>query len=341
MEWRDKLNLRPHVKKCLVGREEFSRRRIEELKKRISKSKYLHSLPDLSIYVSGSYGRLEGGQHSDIDLFFLCNKPKAEYQGLNISKIQMMSEIIDIAREMKFPEFSNDGEFLSVLFVPEILENLGGRSDDYENYFTARLLLLLEGRPLSDVAAFNAATGRIIESYFRDYPHHPKDFKPTFLTNDIIRFWKTLCLNYENRRNVLGSDQVVDPVKRRKQQIKNYKLKFSRLLMCFATIGNLSTFDESVEPGDVAALCSLAPLDRLAQIADKRPKARTAVSDAIALYSGFLTTTAVSPDDLATYFEDEKNRDQAFREATLFGDRMFDVLTKIDMNQRRIRYLVI
>ena len=154
---------------------------------------------------------------------------------------------------------------------------------------------------MSDVVAFNAAAGKIIESYFRDYPYHPRDFKPTFVTNDIIRFWKTLCLNYENRRNILGPDQIIDHLKRRKQQIKNYKLKFSRLLTCFATIGNLSTFDESVEPADVATLCSLAPIDRLAQIADKRRKARTAVNDAIALYSGFLTTTARSPDDLVKY----------------------------------------
>jgi hypothetical protein len=111
--------------------------------------------------------------------------------------------------------------------------------------------------------------------------------------------------------------------------------------MCFATIGNLSTFDESVDPGDVATLCSLAPIDRLAQIADKRPKARTAVRDAITLYSGFLTTTARSPEELIKYFDDEKNREQAFRDASMFGDRMFDVLTKIDMNQHRIRYLVI
>jgi hypothetical protein len=240
MEWRDKLNLQRDVQKRLVERETFSNTRLKDLKAHIEKSKHLISIPDFSIFVSGSFGRLEGGQHSDIDLFFLCNKPREEYEGLNIAKIQLMSEIIDIARKMKFPEFSNDGEFLSVLFVPEILENLGGRSDDYENHFTARLLLLLEGRPLTDVAAFNLATEKIIESYFRDYPHHPKDFKPTFLTNDIIRFWKTLCLNYENRRNTLGSDQAVDPVKRRKQQVKNYKLKFSRLLMCFATIGNLS-----------------------------------------------------------------------------------------------------
>lgn len=341
MEWRDKLKLQADVQSRLAERERFSKKQLETLKDRFDRSKHLRAIPNLSVFASGSYGRLEGGPHSDIDLFFLCNRPRAEYAGFNLSKIQMMSEIIDIARQMHFPEFSNDGEFLSVLFVPEILENLGGRSDDYENHFTARLLLLLEGRPISDVNAFGAATAKIIESYFRDYPYHPKDFKPTFLTNDIIRFWKTLCLNYENRRNELGTDQRVDPTKRRNQQIKNYKLKFSRLLTCFATIGNLSTFDDSIEPDDVAKLCSLAPIDRLAQIADKRPKAKTAIRDAISLYAGFLATTAKSPDELAEHFDNDESRGEAFRNARLFGDRMFDMLTRIDMNQNRIRYLVI
>jgi predicted nucleotidyltransferase len=192
MFWRDKLKLPIHVRKCLVEREGFSRQRLLQLESHLNSSVHLKSIPDLSIFASGSYGRLEAGEHSDIDLFFLCNKPKSSYTDFNIPKIQMMSEIIDIGRKMGFPEFSNDGEFLSVLFVDDILDNLGGRSDDYENHFTARLLLLLEGKPLTDTATFNASTERIIESYFRDYPHHPKDFKPTFLTNDIIRFWKTL-----------------------------------------------------------------------------------------------------------------------------------------------------
>jgi hypothetical protein len=111
--------------------------------------------------------------------------------------------------------------------------------------------------------------------------------------------------------------------------------------MCFATIGNLSTFDNSIEPRDVADLCDLSPLDRLAQIAEKKPKAKAAIRDAIELYSSFLEITAKSLDEISLYFEKEETREIAFKQATLFGDRMFDVLTKIDMNQTRIRYLVI
>jgi len=44
--------------------------------------------------------------------------------------------------------FSNDGEFLRILYLEDMLEQLGGREDDYLNYFTARMLLLLESKPL-------------------------------------------------------------------------------------------------------------------------------------------------------------------------------------------------
>jgi predicted nucleotidyltransferase len=341
MYWRNKLALPHAIQQNLEGREEFSRGRLIELQRQLRSTNHLAAIPDLSIFASGSYGRLEAGQHSDIDLFFLCNRPRSSYRDFNVPKIQVMSDIIDVARTMGFPEFSNDGEFLSVLFVDDILDNLGGRSDDFENHFTARLLLLLEGRPLIGEAVYTASTERIVESYFRDYPHHPKDFKPTFLTNDILRFWKTLCLNYENRRNALGADRQLDPDRKRRQQIKNFKLKFSRLLTCFATIGLLSTYDESIEPEDVVALCSLAPVDRLSQIADRRPKAHAVVTDAIALYSGFLDLTSRSSDELGAFFDEDTNRTQAFDNAKLFGDRMFDVLANIHMDQSRIRYLVI
>jgi hypothetical protein len=341
MEWCKKLDLENGDLDYLKQREDFSLKKIEQIRQHFGQATHLNSINDLSIYATGSYGRLEGGRHSDVDLFFVATGKREDYPKFNLPKIQMMSEIININESMGFPPFSNDGEFLNVLFVDKILENLGGSADDYENHFTARMLLLLESRPLSNDAIYRVALEKMVESYFRDYPHHPKDFKPTFLTNDIIRFWKTLCLNYENRRNALDSDQRPDPVKKRNQQIRNYKLKFSRMLTCFATIGNLSTFDTSIEPKDVVNLCGLTPINRLAQIAEKRSKAKIPTENAIKLYADFLQITARSPDELRAYFEADENRKEVFNKAEQFGDAMFDVLASIHIDPRRLRYLII
>ena len=50
--------------------------------------------------------------------------------------------------------------------------------------------------------------------------------------NDTVRFWKTLCLNYEHKRN----QPLEDEEKRVSQKIKNFKLKYSRSMTCFATV---------------------------------------------------------------------------------------------------------
>ena len=133
---------------------------------------------------------------------------------------------------MGFPKFSNDGEYLKILEAPEILKHLGSANDDYLNHFTARLLLILESKPIFGTANYNKILRLVLNRYFEDYPDHPETFRPTFLVNDILRFWKTLCLNYEKKRNQPAKNEA----KRIAQKIKNLKLKFSRMLTCYGSV---------------------------------------------------------------------------------------------------------
>src|SRR5438034_11684593 len=94
------------------------------------------------------------------------------------------------------------------------------------------MLLLLESRPLCNKTSYDQVIKSIVDEYFRDYPDHKQSFRPTFLINDILRFWKTMCLNYENKRNVIK----VDGEKKNKARLANMKLKFSRRLICFSTV---------------------------------------------------------------------------------------------------------
>ena len=111
---------------------------------------------------------------------------------------------------MSFPKFTNDGKYLEILFADEMLSSLGGRQDDHMNYFTSRMLLLLESHPVLNKDAYYSITKKVIRSYFRDFDYYPDTFRPTFLINDIIRFWKTLCLNYEYDRNRLNAQELDD-----------------------------------------------------------------------------------------------------------------------------------
>jgi hypothetical protein len=171
----------------LVDREAFSRAQLDSLGNELANLPDLRDQPDLCIYVTGSYGRLEASEHSDLDLFFVhTGKPGSMS---HIEEILMKGALIKLGRTMGFPEFSGDGEYLQVHYLEPIRKSIGSRRDDFENYFTARLLLLLESQVVYNKDVYSEIIEKIIDSYLRDYYDHPLDFRPTFLVNDILRFW--------------------------------------------------------------------------------------------------------------------------------------------------------
>ena len=183
--------------------------RIKKLSDKLKDLVELGTLQNLTVFIAGSYARNEASIHSDIDLFFILDGKLDGIANHRTASMRAFARIIEIADSLNFPAFSNDGEFLKIIERPEITRELGGRNDDYLNYFTARMLLLLESKPVYGEATYDEVIKEIVGAYFRDYTHHPRDFRPIFLINDIIRFWKTLCLNYEIKGiklKVIGSE---------------------------------------------------------------------------------------------------------------------------------------
>ena len=193
-----------------AARLEYSDQRLRRLRDGLADAAALRDYGGLAVFTAGSYGRGEASEHSDIDLFLLHNEQFGGVTEPHLRGIRVMSAIIrQLEDGDSFPLPSNDGQFFHILSVNDILENLGGPQDDYMNYFTTRMLLLLKCRPVFGEPAYQSALERVIESYFRDYSNHTADFRTTFLANDIIRFWKTLCLNYEHKRNKKDEDHEV------------------------------------------------------------------------------------------------------------------------------------
>ena len=187
-------------------RRRFSERRLEAIRSEIDKLPVIHDLTELCIYVTGSFGRLEASEHSDLDVFFVHGGSSCSPVP-RIKKTLLDADLIRAVQKLEFPQFSNDGEYLVVHYIEDIIDNLGGPKDDFQNHFTARLLLLLESKSLFNSDFYKQVMKRIVDSYFRDYGDHDDSFRPVFLINDIIRFWRTLCLNYEHRRNRPDDDE--------------------------------------------------------------------------------------------------------------------------------------
>lgn len=313
-----------------------SKTKLDVLTARLAKARHIKAFEHLTIYAAGSYGRLEASKYSDIDLFFVLAKPRRYFDEIRVPEIRLLSEIVEIGYDMDFPKFSNDGHFLKLLFLDDILENLGSPADDYHNHFTARMLLLLESKPIYGANIYSKLLRDTTNSYFRDYPYHPKDFHPTFLTNDILRFWKTLCLNYEHKRNQLEGRRKI------KHKVKNFKLGFSRLLTCFATVAILSTYKETISPTNAIRICRLTPVERLILIAKKRPETRELIAEILKRYGWFMSKTALPTEQLEKYFSSSQtNREQAFNRAREFGDKVFELLRLLDEKNHNLRYLVV
>ena len=319
-------------------RRSYCEQRLEELRVAIAGIDELAQASGLCIYVTGSYGRLEASEYSDLDLFFIHQGSQQSSSFSKITKTLIDAELIKTCRKLNFPEFSGDGRYLQVHHLAEILEELGSPVDDYENYFTARLLLLLESQPIYNETVYQEVMKKVIDAYFRDYHDHEADFRPIFLVNDITRFWKTLCLNYEHKRNRRPRK---DEEKRNKNHLMNFKLKYSRLLTCFSATLYLSQNRKSVTPRTVLKLVSQPPLERLEKIAANTPERINLLSQIYEEYAWFLDQTGRPQEQVLAWIADRKTRDQAFKRARNFGSLIFDLLRSVVNDPETFRYLVI
>jgi predicted nucleotidyltransferase len=231
-------------------RNAISLRKIEKIRdafdERIDSTKYA----DISVYCGGSLGRGDVGNKSDLDLFILSNKRSRDLP--RIDTLDLLSTVININKELGYPQFSNDGQYLQVYSFPDMLNALGSPVDDIQNLFTVRMLLLLESRPIFNDKLYDLQITNALEHYFRD-SRGKESYRPLFLVNDILRYWRTVCLNYELIRNDIN----------RPWRKKNINLKFSRMLTAFATI--LPLIAEPASTKDcVYKWINFTPLERLA-----------------------------------------------------------------------------
>lgn len=120
-------------------RADYSKTRLTNLSDRLADLKDLQNYPGLTIFAAGSYGRLEASTYSDIDLFFLAGKQSNAVTEPRTKSLRIFGKVIEIGDDMGFQKFSNDSEYLVILPIRDMLEQLGGRRDDHENYFTARM----------------------------------------------------------------------------------------------------------------------------------------------------------------------------------------------------------
>jgi predicted nucleotidyltransferase len=323
----------------LEGRRLKTAKRIEALRGELGRAEQLCG-ETACVYMTGSFGRGEASDHSDLDLF-IVGQGTPEVPALSrLNQILVKADLIEVSRKLDFPDFSGDGEYLTHHTVSELVDTLGKPEDDVNNTFTARLLLLLESAPLIGESAYRRIVDDVIASYWRDYQDNKAKFVPAFLANDILRMWRTFCVNYEART------QSVPPERKAKRGVKNYKLKHSRLLTCYSgLLYLLAVFSKNgtVSPTDAASMIALSPTQRLEWML-AQPEltgARQTIGKLIEGYERFLANTDASEDELVARFMDKRKKKEYWDSAFDFGDLVFDVFNNVGSGNRFHRLLVV
>ena len=258
----------------------------------------------ICIYACGSMGRLEMTEKSDLDLFFVTETTDSQDAPIvNLDKYLFFSKLYEINKRLRYENPSNGGIYW--VFTPkENLLDIGSRQEDYNNSLTARMLLLLESKPLYNDDAYNRIVKETINKYFSDYMDYNNQFYPLFLMNDILRYWYTLTLNYEYRRD--------DKDDANKRYWKRLKLKYARLITCYSMLACL--YRKNISPEYVFECVEKTPFERLRMLADEREEIKDIVSKIETSYEWYLELRKQGPE----WWDKPQNKTEALTKANEF-----------------------
>jgi len=323
----------------LLDRRRSTDKRIERLRNQLRQAEKL-ALGKACVYMTGSFGRGEASQYSDLDIFIAGKDTNGIRVLKRLDEILLKADLIEATRKLNIPDFSGDGEYLQHYSVGQLVKTLGTPEDDAKNTFTARLLLLLESRRLLGESVYRHVIKQAIKAYWGDYHEHKNDFIPAFLANDILRLWRTFCVNYEARTSK-------EPAKQKaKRKLKNYKLKHSRLLTCYSSLLYLLAVYSSkktVSPLDAFKMTELTPTGRLEWILNQGhcASAHTGVKELLRCYEAFLKGTDAPEEVLVERFMNAKTRREDLSAANKLGNLVFEILDAIGQRNLFHRLLVV
>jgi predicted nucleotidyltransferase len=211
---------------------EASLKKRKELDELLSTEIGKYASPDTSLVVFGSLARGEWTTGSDLDWTYLIDG------GAKSAHLEITQDIQRVFKENGLDEPGPTGTFGNMAFSHDIVHQIGGQNDTNRNT-TQRILLLLESTPIGERReAYDRVIRAVIDRYLEEDTHLlTRDLKsyrvPRFLLNDIVRFWRTMAVDFANKqRDRAGKGWG----------LRNAKLRMSRklifasgLLVCFSS----------------------------------------------------------------------------------------------------------
>lgn len=289
--------------------------------------------PHTSLVVFGSVARGELTSGSDVDWTLLVDGPADPYHQVAAQRI------VGRMREMDLPPPAAGGPFGSLTFSHDLIHNIGG-DDDTNRNTTQRLLLLLESAPVGDGAAYERVVMNVLGRYVDEDITGPGDTPnrvPRFLQNDIARYWRTMAVDFAQKRRARGAAGWA---------LRNAKLRMSRKLMYAAGLLSCYSCDTAFQSAAVrtpwtrsqqgvehlSEMVRATPLDIVAQVMLYFFGETSGIAGRLfGAYDQFLALLD-DPDrraHLKSLVPSRADDDPEYQHARMLGNRFQDALTEL------------
>jgi len=296
---------------------------------------------DTSIVVFGSLARGEYTAGSDLDWTLLIDGQADE---AHYGQVQTITGLL---RDNGYIQPGPTGVFGNLAFSHPILHQIGGQDDTNRNT-TQRILLLLESATIGKDDAHERVLRLVLARYMDDdrgirYGSNIQ-LIPRFLLNDIVRYWRTVGVDFVNKQRERADGWA----------LRNAKLRMSRklifvsgLITCFSfeLFGRTTKFTDEdnriLTPTLVRFLrdrIRLTPLENLAE-ALLRPTVHAETAGKIfGAYEDFL---GILRDDdkraeLKSLKMDDLGTDTVFKEVSRIGRRFQEGLDRLFFHEDKV-----
>lgn len=285
-EIKEALERLPNIKEAHL----FTERKMEALRHVAGSSAH----PDILICASGSFARREASSQSDLDFFAVC-RTDAQIKAAKALLNELGPKLLQVVERPP----AIDGAFDQVESLEGMLSNIGGE-DDSNAKITRRILFLLEGDWLTNEPLHRDVFADLLLKYVR--PTITEHQLALFLLNDIVRFYRTMCVDFDFK-TVQGS---------KPWGIRNIKLIFARKLLYFSgllAVAETAQRIESEKRRVLTELLGLPAVDRTIAVCGVQ------AVHALELYDYFLNqfSNPAVREELSQTTELERNKSDVFR----------------------------
>ena len=163
-----------------------------------------------SVVLFGSWGRGELTRGSDDDWAILVDR------AADADAAPAPADVAAALAGGRGP--GRSGVFGTQILCDDLLSRIGLESDSNAN-LTRRMLLMLESQPVAGDAVHRRCWERVLDGYLADADRAYRP--PRFFLNDLIRYWRTICVDFVGKEREGGE----------KWGIRNAKLRTSRKVL--------------------------------------------------------------------------------------------------------------